>query len=227
MEIKQTTRGLSIQFPFVLKDAFKAAFPSARWNPEARHWEVSAQSETRLRQWVRETQAASERAQAQEALAMSEEELERLRREIQGILAQCKELEKLREEAQAVRHALEAARSDLQTAGAARQDAQAALQKERTQITTLLSASVDLDAIRVAQRIMAANMVPADRQKKAKFEEARSVVKHHRDTLRAAGWACAAINALAGANVNRPDRDHPRDIPEADWYRLWRVDADS
>ena len=42
-----------------------------------------------------------------------------------------------------------------------------------------------------------------------------------------AGFALVAINKIASANVNRPDRDHPyRHVLESDWYALRRVAAE-
>ena len=45
-----------------------------------------------------------------------------------------------------------------------------------------------------------------------RWNEGQEVVKKARDQLSAAGLISYGINALAGANHNRPDRDHPNNI---------------
>lgn len=224
MEIMKVDGGFAIRFPYPLKDAFRAAFPSARWNAREKQWEVGPRSGKRLEQWVAEAQAAAEQIEAQQELDLAIEELDRVRWEIAKVAGQSRELEALRAETAAARAALHVSRIELEAAGQVRRETEAALNRERDQIARLLSSAIDLAAVRDACRVMAANMVPSDRTRKARFEEAREIVKTQRDVLAKSGIACAAINALAGANVNRPDRDHPRDIPDGAWYRIWKIE---
>lgn len=59
-----------------------------------------------------------------------------------------------------------------------------------------------------------------DRVSKEKFEDARLQVREMRNALRLAGLRCYAIDFIASANVNRPDRDGPAFLKESDWLKI-------
>ena len=60
IEIKKKGNGFAIKFPFALKDAFRASFKSAKWNPDEKQWEVGTDGEARLRQWAEAAREAAE-----------------------------------------------------------------------------------------------------------------------------------------------------------------------
>lgn len=227
MNIIKTETGLAIKFPFALKDEFRAAFPSAKWNAADKQWEVGPRSETRLRQWaalaapvVEEIEASDEVELAGAALARVENALARARSGKASADESRAQLEK-------INAMLAAAEAQLDEAIDQAAAAEKALETEKSALTAKLAAVVDLDLIKKQARVMSNNMVPADRQKKDRFEEARAIVKGEREKLKAAGFACAAINKLSGANVNRPDRDHPKNVLDSDWFDVWEVEQEA
>lgn len=69
-----------ISFPFELKDAFREAFPNAKWNPTRREWKVVKGAKQRLKDWVKEVEASGPLQEMldQETARLSEEEVLRL-----------------------------------------------------------------------------------------------------------------------------------------------------
>jgi len=224
MQIIKITDGYAVKFPIALKDAFRTAFPSAKWNASAKQWEVGPRSGTRLQTWVDEATETAHRFEAQDERDFTAKELEKVRLAIKLQIERCGELEALRAETAESRRLLAAGQTELAQASEARQEAEAGLAAERKAVTDLLESVIDMNVVRNAFHVMSANMIPGDRNRKARFEAEREKVKAQRDCLAAAGFACSAINQLAGANVNRPDRDHPRNILEQDWYRIWELE---
>lgn len=227
MKITQIDSGFSIEFPFELKDNFKVAFPSAKWNANQKRWEVGPRSGERLKQWAAAASGAATALEERDQVELKDDELATLTAQLADIEAGIRGT--LNEHAKAEQNTaalaelaqrIEAASGQLAEAKAALVDAQAAEQAEKQRIDALLGNVVDLAEIHRQADVMARNMVPADRAKKGRFEEARQFIKSQRDALREAGWQCEAINLLASANVNRKDRDHPNLIKQADWYAI-------
>lgn len=226
MQIIKTTAGFAIKLPYALKDTFRAAFPSAKWNATEKQWEVGSRSGKRLEQFIAEAGSTAEALQVNEETLMSDSELQNIRLSLNSVKSQLKAIEEIRAEAKAAADLLAAAKAELASTTAEVAAANAALVEEKAQVEALLAGVVDMPAIRKAAAIMSANMVPADRNKKAAFEAAREEVKVQRDRLAAAGFRCSAIGQLAGANVNRPDRDHPKFIAAADWLAVRKIEAE-
>ncbi|NVZ11670.1 hypothetical protein HW932_20705 [Allochromatium humboldtianum] len=227
VEILPLSKGYGVRFPFALKEAFRVAFPSAKWNRDDRHWEVGVRSKKRLEAWIEAVKETAEALAIKEELDFVPEELEKIRFQLEAVEREIGTAQALRERLGESRALLEAARAPLIEAKA-RQEAQAAaLIQEKADVNALLMSLIDLHAVKKAVDVMASNMVPADRGRKERFEAARAVVSLARDQLHEAGFALVAIDKIASANVNRPDRDHPyRHVLESDWYALRRVAAE-
>lgn len=223
-ELKEP-KGYSVKFPFELKDAFRVAFPSAKWDPEQRHWTVGPRSKNRLDTWVEEARAAADAViahkKAQSEADFVKEELARVR----GLLAaeeqRNREIESVIATIKRSRELLEMDMSALEIARSKRLAGERALSQEKAEIDDLLKKIINIEEVRAAAKVMAFNMIPASRSKKALFEDAREKIKHARNQLREAGYSLVAISELAQANVNRPDRDHPKFLTERDWYSLY------
>ena len=219
-EIRKTETGFAIKFPFAMKDAFRTAFPSAKWNPEAREWNVGPRSGKRLEAWAAEcTQTADDIIARKEA----ETEAARIHAEAEDARKQAAAAAQCRAELEAARGALEAAQQELEKAKEEAKAAKLEAQSEHRKTVSLLAQYVNLDAISEAKNTMERNMNPADRVMKARFEDARQIVKSERDKLAVAGLVCQGISELARANVNRPDRDHPRNIPALAWFSVRKI----
>lgn len=231
MEIIKTESGYAISFPYELKENFRRAFPSATWNPTAKRWEVGSRSGKRLEQWVELAREAVTEIEERDQRELDRDEIESLERDIKRIaetarktLAETEEKKDRTETMRGLAEELLAARSDLAAARAVADEAEKAEKAEKAKIDELLSEIIDLPRIKAAMARMARTMVPADRRVKEQFEEAREIVKAQRDILKAAGWSCRAIDRLAGANVNRSDRDHPKFILEGHWYEISKIE---
>lgn len=226
IEIKKIESGFQVHFPFSLKDSFRATFKTAKWNADERRWEVGTRSEARLRQWAEQAQEAAEAIVAGDDAAMAEEELVALRERIEATRSRKESAEAYLAKLKATRMLIQEASEALASVAKTFEAVQEVVESEQCQIEALLKSVVDLGQIRREAATMAANMVPADRGKKSKFEDARAVVKSARDRLRDAGLVCSAISRLASSNVNRPDRDHPKDIAESEWFNISKVEKD-
>lgn len=158
--------------------------------------------------------------------AMAEEELAALRERIEATRSRKESAESYLAKLKATRRLIQEASEALANVSKDFEAVQERGKSERCEIEALLKGVVDLGQLRREAATMAANMVPADSMKKSKFEDARAVVKSARDRLRDAGFVCSAISKLATANVNRPDRDHPKDISENEWFNIWKVEKE-
>lgn len=220
IEINEISNGFSIKFPFELKDAFKAAFKSAKWNADYKRWEVGLRSLARLQAWKSEAELAAESVLAMDEANLVNEDLKNVQRELDRVIADTGKLDDLKASTNIARRQLENAKAQLAKAKELKKAAEIALANERNAVVSKLNEVIDVDAVKDAINVMGKNMVPADRAKKERFEDARKTVKDARDKLRSAGFSCAVLELAAIANVNRPDRDNPLSIPESKWYEL-------
>lgn len=223
MEIRKIETGFAIKFPFALKDAFRATFPSAKWDALTKEWTVGPRSGKRLEAWAAEAQQAAADIAAREEAELAQAELTQIRADIEAARQQARTAAEYRAELQATRAALEAAQAELAQANAQAAAAKAETRKEQDQIVALLKTHIDLPSITAAKKEMEQNMAPGDRVKKQRFEEAREVIKAERDKLAAAGLRLQALSELASANINRPDRDHPSNIRPRAWFEVSRI----
>lgn len=223
MELRKTQTGFAIQFPFALKEAFRLAFPSAKWEPALREWHVGPRSGKRLEAWAAECQEAAAELTAQEEAELTEELLRKVQAAIRLARENTRRLTEYQAQTKASRAVLETAQAELKQVSAEAEVARQAVRAEQAQHTEQLAQYINLDAVKTAQGVMARSMNPADRVAKQRFEEARQTVLAERNKLLAAGLVCDAISALAFANVNRTDRGHPRNIPDTAWFSIHKA----
>lgn len=233
MKISKIDSGFAIEFPFALKENFKKTFPSSKWNPVKKMWEVGPRSGKRLETWVAEASAAANAIEELDKQEMTASELEDLRRELSAIerktldtIEQCDSaienkasIARVADEIASANDRLDAARDKLKAA-------KSAVKTEKQRVDDLLGSIIDLAEIHRNADIMYRNMIPSNKRAKEKFEDARSVIYDQRELLLDAGWRCRAIEKLATANVNRPDRDHPRHVLESDWYDVFAAERE-
>lgn len=223
MEIRKIETGFAIKFPFALKDAFRAAFPSAKWDSISKEWTVGPRSGKRLQAWADEAAQAAADIVAREEAELAQAELAKIRADIEAARQQARTAAEYKIELAAARAELEAAQAELAQAHADVAAARAETRKEQDQIVALLKTHIDLAAIAAARKVMEQNMVPGERIKKEKFEDARQTIKAECDKLAAAGLRLQALSELASANINRPDRDHPSSIRPRAWFEVSRI----
>ena len=56
-----------------------------------------------------------------------------------------------------------------------------------------------------------------------KFELAQEEAIELRRIVNDAGYRFDALERIAGASYNRPDRDNPKNIPEQSWYNIRKL----
>ncbi len=143
INVKKTTAGASVSLPYPLRDDFRIALPSAKWNPERKTWELGSQDMRQLDGWLEKIEASGlleELALFKEA-ELSARDLEQLqisfgRIELQIMSEQShvRRSEEPKARAVALRVALEARRLELAAAIAAREVSEAARQRAREDI---------------------------------------------------------------------------------------------
>lgn len=211
----ELTSGAGVQFPFELKDQFRSAFPSAKWNRDAKRWEVGSRSIKRLDQWIEQITASGiiEDLAARDEVDMSERELEDLRRDLDRVRREIGSAEESRAEAEARRRESEELRKKLEAAKAEIAAARESAEKAKAEAD---AAAADVEA-RIAHITTRGEIegVRSDMRKnwfmksyaRERFQDAQKKMKKIRDDLGEFGIECRAVNLAAAANFNRPDRD--------------------
>ena len=210
----KTDEGYDVQFPKELKDSFKKLFPNAAWRPRKTAWEVGPRSLKRLEQFKNEMSDAAALSVELEALQATEEEIDFIKTESSRIkalhAARIADAEKIKEVTAnllAVKEGLATHQESLVQAEAEVRLAKEEKQKVQDDIKALLKGVVDIDELQQLKSTMSRNHNPANRVTKDRFETARARVKQIRSALAEAGLSSAGVNFMAGANINRPDRD--------------------
>lgn len=223
--IEVCNNGRAIRFPYALKDQFRNAFPSAKWNPGQKKWEVGPRTVSRLATWASEMLEAANALKVKDDVDFTEAELAKVRAAIAQLGVRSSETEKASNDLRRLHLALEASRSDFKRASetAAAASAKRAEQEER--INEIIFGLLDKYEIDRAIKSMSWNMKPADCARKKLFREAQAVIVEAKELLSSAGWRCKALDFLAEANVNRPDRDHPMYVTKQDWLNLKKISA--
>lgn len=222
--ISSIPSGFAIKFPFALKTEFRTAFPSAKWNADAKQWEVGPRTGKRLQQWADEAKSAAQAAAANDELDMTEAELARVRADL---VKAKNEIERSRSniaELAALKAALAAEQKALTQVKQEQAEAKQQESAAAADVKTMLSGIINFAELAALKAEMARNHNPANRAAKEKFEAAREKVSKIRATLAAAGWRSEGISAIASANVNRPDRDSVADISEQSILKITKIE---
>ena len=211
----KTAEGAAVQFPFELKDAFRKAFPSAKWNSLAKQWEVGSKSVKRLQQWIAEVDASGVEAEiaARDEGDMSEKEVDALvadiaavRREVAAARAATVAADEARARSEELRAQLDAARAELEAAKVAKVAAEAAAEAVAQDVEARVAHIATRQRIEALRGEMKRNLVPKA-YAKTLFEDAQSKLRQIFRALREAGVECEAARLAANANFNRKDRD--------------------
>ena len=207
--IVKISGGFAIKFPYSLKERFRDDFPSAKWNPAEKRWEVGPRSGKRLEQWAEAVQPLADALAVADEVEYSQAALTRLNEQVRRT---CREIEIRRgnvEKATAVAAALEgkqqeiaALRKELEQV---RHEEEAARQRVEAQIAGVL----DMNALDDAHREMRRQYDCVGAAARQKWEKARNVFLGAEETLERLGLVSVGISQLAHMNFNRPDRDNP------------------
>lgn len=223
IEIIKTTGGAAAKFPFELKDDFRAAFPSAKWNGIEKRWEVGPRSVKRLQQWIDEVNASGiiEEIAARDEADMSEREVEALRRSIETIRSQIGTIEKnidrayvakkvaakLRKELADASASIESKEAELAAARAEQVAAEEALQSARREASASAVGEdvvAEIESIRYSMIALARRVNPENRVKYGALRERLSDI---RKSLDEAGVEHKGLNPAANLDWNKATRD--------------------
>lgn len=223
VSITPISTGFAISFPFGWKNKFRESFPSAKWNPAEKRWEVGPRSGKRLEQWAEvmrplmDADAAAEQAEFNTVeLERLREYAERLRREIEAARGDAAHAAEVAAALQRERENVEALKAEL---SAAKQEAA----NLAAQVKEALDGAIDMSAVQDAHREMCRwyGCVGADAREH--WGGAQDVIRAAEAALAALGIASKGISKLARLNLNRPDRDRPNLVFESDIMAFHRL----
>lgn len=221
--ITSLASGFAISFPFSWKNKFRESFPTAKWNPAEKRWEVGPRSGKRLEQWVEvmrplmDADAAAEQAEFDTVeLERLREYAARLRREIEAVRGDAAHAAEVAAALQRERENVEALRAEL---SAAKQETA----RLAAQVTEALERAIDLSAVREAHREMCRWYGCVGAQARERWDAAQEVLRAAEATLAGLGIASRGISKLAHLNFNRPDRDRPNLVFESDVMAFHRL----
>ena len=210
--------GCNVVFPFTLKDAFREAFPNAKWKSAAKQWQVAKGAEQRLQDWVAEVETSGilDQMRAQETARLAEAECDRL----QQALARAKtgldheadatarataaksRSERLIEQLAAMEDRHRVLREQRDAAESAAHDAREAMMDKLREVA-------DVHEIEQLRAGMKSDWRALKAVNRGRFEEKQSRLREIRSQLMAAGLESLALNKAVEANFNRRDRDLP------------------
>lgn len=215
--------GFAISFPFSWKNKFRESFPTAKWNPAEKRWEVGPRSGKRLEQWVEvmrplmDADAAAEQAEFDTVeLERLREYAARLRREIEVARGDAAHAAEVAAELQRVRADVEVAKAEL---AAAQKDAATLA----AQVGAALADVIDMHAVKEAHCEMRRQFGGVGAQARERWDAAQEVLRAAEATLAGLGIASRGISKLAHLNFNRPDRDRPNLVFESDVMAFHRL----
>ena len=218
MIITKTQTGFSVKFAFELKDAFKVAFPTAKWSPDDRAWTVGVRSEKRLAQFAEEVKAAEQSIEEAEAVAIAGKKLEEVRAMIAKVSATAESITDQAGRLAAVKKLLAESQGELEVAESKEVVEREKLAAQQAEITKKLAGVVSIDRMIALQREMASNHDWKDGAKKDRFNAAKAEANEIDDKLIAIGLRCDALVQMIGSNINRPDRDGVGSIKRNEFF---------
>lgn len=232
IQAEKIDSGFAVKCPFDLKDQFRKNFPSAKWNSTHRRWEVGPRSGKRLEQWVAEVNGSGviEEIEHRDEVELQEQELRDLRTQLASLKSNIHRQAELATSAVDIKTVLSQARSDLESAktelrtvSERAKAAEKAAQSERETVTALLNQTLNLDAVLDAQKTMARYADQVGARARQEYDRAQAVIAAEHNKLKKAGFRSAGLGALASANFNRPDRDHPKFVRLDDIMKVTKI----
>jgi uncharacterized coiled-coil DUF342 family protein len=238
IKLEENNGTISCYFPKHLKDEFRSALPSAKWDSYNLRWMVTTRVKKRALSWAEHAVEAAEKALKLEELEMQEEDLKRLnriaeelQREIENrrleIIEEKRTIERIaaaKEKEKALRDMLIAENNKLFDIRRQREEEQRELDEQRREIDELISQIIDLPKLKgVVFNTFAKYHQQVGANAREMFDRAQAEFREAREKLREAGYRLAAIDYLCEANFNRPDRDSVKFMPRDAWYDLSKL----
>lgn len=220
IDVTRTDDALRARFPIELNGSFRAQFKTARWNPAARAWEIKnhPRNDAKLQSWIKEVEESNvlETLRLAKEIEREDLDLSRLRSELGQLRQQIERARDLAARLAEVKAALAEARPALDAARREAAQAEREAERARRDVRALLEGALDLEAVREAHATMARYCRQVGSPAKERYHAAQATICRERARLAAAGFRSRGLDALAGANFNRPDRDDPGKITPDD-----------
>ena len=220
--ITKTGGGFAIKFPYELKDRFRTEFPSAKWNPVDKRWEVGPRSGKRLEQWSAVMQPLADAIATADQVEYDQAELARLNEQIRRVRREIEIRRGNVEKAAAVAAALVQAKQEIAALQAELAQVRQEEEVARLQSEAKIAGVLDMPAIEAARKEMRRQYNCVGAVARQRWNEAREVFLEAEASLEKLGLVSSGISQLAHMNFNRPDRDDPRAVAECE-LRNFRV----
>jgi hypothetical protein len=202
------SRRIGVYFPFRLKDSFKRYFPSAKWNPVEKRWEIGARMSKALQQWIDVASGAAEPLGYADAIELTEQQIGKIKIEIDVLLRAARAHEQTAARLAETLKELEAARAQIEAARERKAAAEKAERERRAQIDAMLGAVIDVEAVVEAEEQMRKAWARGYGAGKREWHEAERVALEAQAALAEAGLKWDFCDRLCNRNFNRPDRDN-------------------
>lgn len=202
-----------------VSNSLKLKLRRPRYNPDHQYWVVSEDQELAVIAWVQWMQ--------KELILIESRELNRKNEEIlQEIKIELKLDQEMRDEIETIKArtaVLEANQAELAKVKLQVVDTETQLQAARSEMTQLIEQMIDLGKLKEIAKIMSNNMNYKIKGAREKFELAQKEAIELRRIVIDGGYWFDALERIAGASYNRPDRDNPKNIPEQAWYNIRKL----
>jgi len=202
-----------------VSNSLKQKLKKPIYHPDHQYWTISADQEAAVIAWVKWMQ--------KELILIESRELNRKNEEIlQEIKIELKLDQEMRDEIETIKArtaVLEANQAELAKVKLQVVDTETQLQAARSEMTQLIEQMIDLGKLKEIAKIMSNNMNYQIKGAREKFELAQKEAIDLRRIVTEAGYRFDALDRIAGASYNRPDRDNPKNIPEQAWYNIRKL----
>lgn len=233
IDIKTTSAGATVAFPFELKDAFRNAFPSAKWNAAAKVWTVGSRSITRLNDWADKIRTSGILAELEvnEELELSNREIDRLSVEIAKVREMLKAAKATADAAAAARARaaqlsveLDGMKAELASATDKKIEAEnSAAEAARSVAEVVATVASEAEVTMLRNGMVADARRPSPDTREA-FAKKRARMSDILAALNNAGLTSAVVRRCATADWNRTMRDQSP-LRIAVEFELVKIDA--
>lgn len=233
IDTKLDNEGYYVYVPFDLKDIFKAHFKTAKWNSSKTCWEVGVRSHKKLIQFqdvVDKYKVQLENKfyveQLLEEELLTDEEIRNLSCQILVIAAETRDVTGLKERLEKKLMRLNSMKQEISAAKIEIEALNEQNMHTKAEIEQRINNLVDMELVRRLAREMSKHIKSVGQTSKDLFKDAKNEIVQQRNILSSKGFGLKALDWLANANFNRPDRDSPNVMPCSAWTELYNTDQD-
>lgn len=209
--IVKVENGFEVTLPYALKDSFKKAIPSAKWNPAKKCWNIGPRSGKKAEAWAEQAQPVAE-------LNAEVAELESTEQEYQNALHQLENIKNALLKKKEQNKSLDVMLADIKNVKEQVEQAKQELAAEATEVAEkemavqeVVEKLIDVAKVESAIAKMAQLQGKFSSKNRKLFEDAQDVINEARNAMKRAGLGSHGLDELWRINWNRPDRDKVAD----------------